>query len=664
MDQAPFDKSSLDDLIALLQAEHPGSPGGAVAGFTRQLMARGSAEYLANETREEVVDTVSRLFALLDRAVPGQVAVRSAWDPQDPNRAVLQTVMDDCPFIVDTIREYVHSLGLHIPHLMHPVVAVARDDDGRVTEVHERGEDGIQTSIVHMSIEGHLEDEDLEGFVEEVRTRLEQVTAVTQDFQPMLDRARAVVDELEERRADIEWRSAELEEMQDLLRWMIDPGFVFLGYRSYSIETDDDGVDRVRVDEGSGLGILRGDETSQYAEPTPVADLPREIRARLLGGPLLLFSKTNAESPIRRRAQMDYVGVKRLDAGGAVRGEHRFLGLLTAKAFNQDASTIPMLRGKFREILEHENAPRGSHDYNIILQTFNSMPKEELFLSTIDEIRAVIDAVMETEGADDVRVTSRADSLGRGYNVMVILPKNRFSANVRRRLQKALTETYGGKLLNYHLALGQGDQARLHFYVSHDPEEPVPDTNDLASVVRETIRTWEEKLDDGLIDRHGPLRAQELSDRFRDRFSSEYQAAFRVGAAVDDIDHLEALDLTGAPRTSVRALEESRPGAYRLKIFARQGDFVLSDVMDTLENFGFRVLDAYRFTVGGHTVDAPAGAPDAAATVPAVIHVFEVETGKDLETDVEGAEGRLGDALRAVWRGDGEDDGLNHLILS
>ncbi|MFV1985751.1 MAG: NAD-glutamate dehydrogenase [Gemmatimonadota bacterium] len=654
MPQAPFDKSTLDELIALLQAARPEASRGAIAELTRRLMSRGSAEFLAMETREEVVDTVSRLYGLVDGTAPGDVGVRTAWDPADPNRAVLQTVMDDCPFIVDTIREYVHALGLHIPHLMHPVVVIERGEDGRITEVRERAADGLKTSIVHMSIEGHLENSVRAKLDDELRARLRQVTAVTQDFSAMVERARAVVAELASHRDETEWRAAELDEIQELLRWMIDSGFVFLGYRGYTIEPDASGIDHIRVDAGAGLGILRDDENSRYATPTPVDDLPPELRARLLGGPTLIFSKTNAESPIRRRAQMDYIGIKRLGPDGTVRGEHRFLGLLTAKAFNQDASAIPILRRKFREILELEGAPRGSHDYNIILQTFNSMPKEELFLSTVEEIRAVIDAVMETEGADDVRVTSRPDSLGRGYNVMVILPKNRFSAAVRRKLQRALTETYDGKLLNYHLALGQGDQARLHFYVSHDPKRPEPEPAELEVVVRETVRTWEEKLDYALIEAHGPIRAQELGDGFRERFSSEYQAAFRVSTAVDDIDHLDALERSGAQQASVRALGELRPKVYRLKIFAHKGQFVLSDVIPTLENLGFRVLDAYRFTIG----------EEAEPLSPMTIHVFEVEVARVLDADIEAAEARLADALRAVREGEAEDDQLNSLLLS
>ena len=40
------------------------------------------------------------------------------------------------------------------------------------------------------------------------------------------------------------------------------------------------------------------------------------MRGRIFGGPLVVVSKTNAETTIHRKARMDYIGVKRVDAGG------------------------------------------------------------------------------------------------------------------------------------------------------------------------------------------------------------------------------------------------------------------------------------------------------------------------------------------------------------
>ena len=77
----------------------------------------------------------------------------------------------------------------------------------------------------------------------------------------------------------------------------------------------------VRVEPGSGLGILRDEAGSRYAEGVALESLDPALRARIQDGPTLIISKTNAESTVHRRARMDYVGVKKLDVTGSVMGE-------------------------------------------------------------------------------------------------------------------------------------------------------------------------------------------------------------------------------------------------------------------------------------------------------------------------------------------------------
>jgi glutamate dehydrogenase len=655
MDRAPMPGTmTLDRLVEALVVELHDCEPETVGDFTRHLLQRGSTEFLEGRSLVEVVDEIATLYRLADEAPAGEISVRLHPKPGSPKHAVLHTVMTDRPFIVDTLREYLHSLDLGITHLLHPVFVFERDRAGRVIEAKARASVGPHTSVVHITMEGALDDQKLKQIEDEVRVRLSHVEAVTTDFPDLVERAAAIFEELDERKQEIPWRARELEEIQELLRWLQDPGFVFLGYRGYEIRPDESGRDFIQVEKGTGLGILRNEEESRYWHPRPVDELSSDLKARALGGPLLIVSKTNAEAPIRRRARMDYVGIKRLGGDGTVRGEHRFLGLFTAKAYSQDASTIPILRRKLREILQLENAPKGSHDHNLILETFNSMPKEELFLASVEELRQVIETVMETEGGDDVRVTARPDALGRGINVLVVMPKQRFSGDVRHQLQDALVQAYGGTLLNYHLALGQGDQARLHFYLTADPEEAEHvDVLALENVFRSKVRTWDERLAHALEEVHESRRAHELAERYRGEFSDEYQAAVEVRTAVSDIGHLEALDATGVQQTCLEELDPERPKASRLKIFAPRGTFVLSDVMPTLENLGFRVLDAYRHHVGG-----------ADGLAPRTIHVFQVQAPEAWRVDRAEAEPRVAAALRAARYGEAEDDRLNSLVLS
>src|SRR5690606_7321794 len=105
--------------------------------------------------------------------------------------------------------------------------------------------------------------------------------------------------------------------------------------------------------------------------------------------------------------------------------------------------------------------------------------------------------------------------LGRGVSAMVILPRGRFSGEVRHRIQEAITRRFRGTLLNYHLAMSAGDQARLHFYLSA-PAELVREVtaDDLATDIRQIIRSWEDRLRDELAEALEPEEARRLADLY------------------------------------------------------------------------------------------------------------------------------------------------------
>ncbi|MFW6193160.1 MAG: NAD-glutamate dehydrogenase domain-containing protein, partial [Gemmatimonadota bacterium] len=620
--------------------------------FARQLLARASADFLERHDARRTADEVVRLFRFVRDVPEGEIGVRVRELPESPGQLVVETAMPDCSFIVSTLREYVHGEGINIAHLLHPVLVLERDEEGRIVAVTGRDGDGQRTSTVYMVVDDPGE-ADAERLEEAIRYRLEKVLQVTGDFEAMVARCDRVMDRLEVEKERAPWRAAELEEIREFVGWLRDGAFVFLGYREYDVREGEDGERRVAVREDSGLGILRDESQSRYAEPRPLEEMPADLRSRLLGGPLLIVSKTNAESPVHRRVRMDYLGIKKLGPEGEVRGEERFLGLFTAQAYAQDASTIPILRRKLREILEAEDAVKGAHDYNRIVQIFNSMPKEELFLASMPELLEVIGAVMETEGADEVRVVPRSDPLARGVNVVVMLPRDRFSEEVRRTVQSILLDAYGGELLNYYLSMNGGDQARLHFYVTSglaDGEEV--DVQRLEERIRESVRSWEERLSDALHRTRDGEGARELAEVQGEEFSTEYKATVDVDTAVEDVRRLEALGETGVQQLALDPVSPDRPHAFVVKVFAPRGTYVLSDLMPTLENLGLRVLEADRYEVGG---------PEEASRT---IHTFGVETPSDWSVDRAAAEERMAEMLRAVHRGVSEDDELNSLILS
>ena len=92
--------------------------------------------------------------------------------------------------------------------------------------------------------------------------------------------------------------------MQAFLRWIRDGGFVFLGYRAYDI-VELDGAPAIVVQQGSGLGVLRNEAESSFAEPVLVSQTDPSTRDLVMGGPHLIVTKTNTRSTVHRLTRMD-----------------------------------------------------------------------------------------------------------------------------------------------------------------------------------------------------------------------------------------------------------------------------------------------------------------------------------------------------------------------
>jgi len=523
----------LKELCDHLSRSEQGDPA-LVCDFARAFFVKVPRQLVAERSIEDLAALTRGAFEFLrkghDEGIHVEV-VEPSEEGWDAPVTVIRGELADRPFIVDTIREYLSAENLPIQHYVYPVIGVERDAEGGIARITEPTE-GNARALVHCEIPPIRRPERRQEIGAEIARRIRDVVAATDDFQPMLDaldRARSVVSNYA---TTLPERAEEVDEIEEFLRWLSLGNFVFLGYREYEI-VEEEGLSVLRVSPASGLGILSDEENSAWADGVRLSDLTDELRRRVLDGPLLITSKTNAEATVHRRARMDYIGIKKLSEDGAVLGEHRFLGLFTSKAYAEHAEAIPILRRKLQEILQRSGAAPGSHDYKEIITIFNSMPKEELFQATRSELEREVQTVLSVLFSDEVQVSLRPDPLGRGVSVMVILPRGKFSGEVRHRIQDALRRRFDGTVLNYHLAMSAGDQARLHFYLSAPAEvvEQVAAT-DLVLEIRQIIRSWDDRLLEELARAYPAPEARRLASTFGSAFQEEYRIATLPEVAV------------------------------------------------------------------------------------------------------------------------------------
>ncbi len=291
-----------------------------------------------------------------------------------------------------------------------------------------------------------------------------EVRAVVEDWHAMSGRAVELAAELDHAPTPLE--PDEVAEAQAFLTWLAAHNFTFLGYRDYAL-ADEDGEVRLTEVAGSGLGILRQRAASRaHAASTSCR---AGVRALAMEPYLLNLTKANSRATVHRPAYLDYVGLKRFDESGRVVGERRFLGLYTHRAYHASPSEIPILRRKVEAILARADFPPDSHNQKALLEILETHPRDELFQTPVGELFDIVMGILHLGERQRLRLFVRRDPFGRFLSCLVFVPRDRFSTENRRRIERILRDAFGAHAIDYTTRVSESVLVRLHYMVYTEP---------------------------------------------------------------------------------------------------------------------------------------------------------------------------------------------------
>ncbi len=450
---------------------------------------------------------------------------------------VVEVSTIDRPFLVDSVIGAIQSQHVGVDHVVHPVIGTTRNDDGYLTSVNPARNAATRESVQHHQLDRMLGSRERERLHDQVVRTLGDVRRAVDDFEALQSCIPRMIELAH--RASNRYTIDEVKAAESFLNWLTDMEFIFLGYREYEIK-DVDGVPSLSVAEGSGLGILRGERNSAYQEPVPLSDLRPELRARYESGDLLVITKANSFSTVHRRVKLDYIGIRTVDPDGNIDGEARLLGLFTSKAYMAPASKVPLLEHKLQQIVEAEDLIEGTHDHKATVEIFETFPKEELFSAPVEELRRSVIGLVQLRESQNVRLFVRRDLFNRSVAIVVALPRDRFNAALRKRLQQLFIERFNGTSVDYHLALGETDPAQIYFTVwVTEGEIPEVSFGDLEKDVVVMTRTWQDRVADELAHRVDGEEALRMAKTWAPRFPDYYQTSVQLGIAAGDIMALD-----------------------------------------------------------------------------------------------------------------------------
>ncbi|KHD73950.1 NAD-glutamate dehydrogenase, partial [Actinoplanes utahensis] len=429
-------------------------------------------EELVGYTPEEMFAAAADHRELARNRLPGELKLAVTEPPGPQAHSVLRIVTDDMPFLVDSVIALLNAHNLQVYLTVHPLIVVRREPLGALAQLESDVEpdDAIEGDLVESWIRIEIDPvrrpEAREQLLNEVRRVLTDVRDAVEDWPRMRQRAVVIADELAASRGSEQGLPVPDKDVTDsieLLKWLADDHFTFLGYREYRL---DDGV--LTAVPGSGLGILRGASKPRRL----AAEMAPEVYERAMERRLLVITKANSRATVHRSAYLDYISVKMFDEAGHVAGERRFLGLFSSSAYRTSVRELPVVKRKVQEVMDRSGlSPRG-HSGKDLLQILETYPRDELFQIKTDDLYEAVIGVLRMAGRRQLRLFLRRDGYGRFISCLIYLPRDRFTTGNRLRMQEILLRELNGIGVDYTTRVTERMLARVHFIVRTDPAAP------------------------------------------------------------------------------------------------------------------------------------------------------------------------------------------------
>jgi len=585
------------------------------------------------------------------RRVPGQptIQLERQGDGGTPTRQMtLVIVNDDMPFLVDSLGLAVTNAGLGSRRLLHPIIDVARDADGQLIAPplpasgpapppgHRR------ESLIVIEMErasGGVR----QRLLDDVTRVLADVRAAVSDWRAMTDRVRTVARRLHDQPPPASPHV--LAEDVAFLEWLAVDNFTLLGHRGYALEGD------ALVLEPGGLGLL-ADPARRVWHGVGPDDQPEPTARFLARTRALLVTKADLVATVHRRVNCDYVSVARYDAAGRIVGEDRFVGLFTSAALLASPRTTPLLRRRVGQVIHDLGFDPRGHNGKALVHVLEAFPRDELFQVESARLREMALGLVSLLDRPRPKLFIRADPFGRQVSALVYVPRDVYTAEIRKLIGDMLEREVGAGLAHFDVELRSDGLARILYVIGLDGAHvPHFDEPALNRRVLEVVRGWDEALEVELAARVSHTRAARIALSQTRIFSTSYRAQFDAREAADDIVRLSELTAPGEHNVHLYRRDEDAPGQQlRLKIYHLETIIPLSNAVPVLENFGFGVIEEYPFHVDSDR--------------RGWIHDFLIELPPDCELAIDALDDRISPALRSVLNGQQENDPFNALVVT
>lgn len=621
--------------------------------FIRLYYAYSAAEDLTTRGIEDLYGAARSHWQLMQQRQPQELKIR-VFNPQNAEdgwqspHTVVEVVVDDMPFLVDSMRMEMNHMGLTQHLMIHTGgMRVVRDQQGMITAVLPFAQSepkAVLESPLYMEIDRQTDPAILEEVKENITHVLGDVRLTVNDWGAMRDRVKDTIARLSVMKNEDE----EIKESIAFLEWILSDHFTLLGARDYEVVGQGEGQ-ALHLIEDSSLGVLR--DCSQSREYRPFSELPEAVRKRALTRNILLLSKTNTRSTVHRHSYTDCISVQIYDQKDHLVLERRFIGLYTSSAYTSSPKTIPVVARKVEDVISQSGLPPRSHAGKDLLHILSTLPRDDLFHASAEELYDLSIGILHLQERRKISLFVREDAYGRFISCLVYVPRENFNANLVRQMEEILKQDLGGLEVSLSTQFSSSILVRIHYLIRVDARHRQPyDLKQIEQKLGQVGESWQDGFRAAVVEYFGEERGNELVNRYRNAFPASYREAFAPQNAIFDVEQIEPLAHDHLGMSFYRPLGASKE-EIRFKLYSRDATVALSDVLPMLENMGLRVESEQPYTITLHEGGSVS------------ITDFGMRYAHEPEFEVEQVKGIFQRAFNKIWLGEAENDNFNRLVL-
>jgi len=595
--------------LALVNENKPVEQVGALIGAW---LGSLDDEDLAGVAPESLATILLDGFAqVAQRTVQGcQIARMRYSDGRAGMSTALLILNEDMPYLVDSFVMALRRQRVVASGVMNAVLPVKRDANGAVTAVGEAG--APLESYVLCLLAEDLPADELDALVGHLQMVARDAAIVHRDAVAMRDRMTAVA------AAAAEQGTPAGQEVAAFLEWAKNEGFEPFGYAYYFVKP---GVRELERDIPSRIGVLQ--DTSHPVYGTCLKNIPGDFEILSRREDNLSVVKADVAGTLHRDQPLDFIGVRNTDTQGNTIGEHCFVGLFTRAATSTPLARLPFARGRVAKVLGIAGVRQEGFRAEKFIEILESLPRTEALEADTEWLAQVCSAVVSLYKQPRAKVFARRDVYARHLNVLVYLPRERYSAAVVAALAQALKDSSGAVDVRSQTLVADGPLARVYL-IAQAARNPLDLETDIQKPLLSVLDGWHDRytaLTEGIED----VPTRNALRKLLPTLPVNYVAATAPEVAFRDVNAI--LHNGQAGHVSVR-IETDDAGTASIRLYSTGSVPSLSRILPALQNAGVAIdreqtfwiatADGARHYVTGLIVDAESAAKLAQPGIAAV----------------------------------------------